>query len=62
MEELTRAAALGHVLLDTTGVDATTEEPLWPPGQRTRVLTELEEAGLEVLYEAQGVYLLGPGG
>jgi hypothetical protein len=48
------------ILLDTTGQDAATEVPLWPAGQRSRVLRELEEAGFAVTYQAEGVLLLEP--
>jgi hypothetical protein len=47
-----------HVLLDTTSVDPTTDDALWPRSERIRVLGTFAELGYRIDYEAQGVYLL----
>jgi len=48
------------ILLDTNGRDPVTRRPYWPAADRQRVVGILGEAGYEVTYAAEGVYLLEP--
>jgi hypothetical protein len=48
------------VLLDTTGTDRETGRDYWQDSDRPRVLTAFQEEGYEVVYAAQGIYLLAP--
>jgi hypothetical protein len=49
------------ILIDTTGSDPGTHRPYWRATDERRVLAVLAEQGYEVVYAAEGVYLLAPG-
>ena len=46
------------IIIDTTGDDARTGEPIWRPVDRDRVLGVLADGGFEEVYVAQGIHLL----
>lgn len=51
-------AQVDEVLLDTNGRRPLTGAELWQPDEQQRVLDRFAEAGFEVAYAAEGVYLL----
>lgn len=53
-----RVADTRWILLDTTGTDPGTRRPYWRTTDPARVVAVLEEQGFEVVYAAQGVFLL----
>ncbi len=55
-----RVAESRWILLDTTGTDPGSRRPYWRPTDPARVVAVLEEEGFEVVYAAQGIYLLAP--
>ena len=57
-----RVARSRWIFLDTTGTDAASRRPYWRPTDPARVVAVLEDEGFEVIYAAQGIYLLAPDG
>lgn len=55
-----RVSRARWILLDTTGTDPASRRPYWRSADPGRVVGVLEGEGFEVVYAAQGVYLLAP--
>ena len=46
------------ILLDTTGTDLRTGDPLWSANQTDLVLARFADRTFEVTYDVEGIYLL----
>ena len=53
-----RVRDVDYVLVDTNGTDPIGDRPFWRLTDERRVLAVLGEAGFEIVYSAQGIYLL----